>query len=185
MLKFNYLEKKFNKYYIEKKKSFSPLEISHNLEIEEVFEFSYNMTFGKFGEHRAKRTGGNYSRKKGEIFANTFQGKIAEFALYDYLKNKNFSPTKPDLGTYKLGKWDESDLEVNNKKISIKSTKAFGNLLLLEEKDWNNEGIYIPNKISYDFIVLLRIKPFCEEIMKKNKILYSNEVNKEVQRGYL
>jgi hypothetical protein len=49
--------------------------------------------------------------------------------------------------------------------ISIKATKHFGQLLLLETKDWNNNGQYIPNlslekQSQYDYFILVRTNYF-------------------------
>lgn len=57
-------------------------------DVKSAFDFAYDMSFGKNGEHRDHRSGGTYERKPGEIFANTFQGKLCEFAIYEVLKNK-------------------------------------------------------------------------------------------------
>lgn len=150
--------------------------------IEKVFEFAYGMSFGKEGEHRAHRSGGTHQRRMGEIFANVFQGKLAEFAFYNAAHGK-LEIDLPDLAKWDLGKWDDTDFIVMNKKINIKSTKSFGNLLLLETKDWNKDGLYIPNmekkSSTYDYFILVRMKPFCEDIMKKNKIFYSDFTDKE------
>jgi hypothetical protein len=91
----------------------------------------------------------------------------------------------PDLETWDLGKWDDTDFEINKYFLSVKSTKAFGNLLLLETKDWNENGEYIPNLAIngahslYDFFILVRISPYCEDMLKQHKMLFSNEVDKE------
>lgn len=179
MKEFNRLELYDDRYYINKKTVFKPLGFMLIDLIDTVFDFAYSMTFGGVGEHRTNRTGGTHKRKNGEIFSNVFQGKLAEFALYSYLKELNIQSIKPDTNPYKLGIWDNTDLEVKNKFISIKSTKSFGNLLLLEENDWDDQGNYLPNLKAYDFIVLIRIKPFLEQILKKNKLLYSEKVDKE------
>ena len=65
---------------------------------------------------------------------------------------------------------------------SRKSTKSYGDLLLLETKDWNDDGEYIPNKdkgnFRYDYTILVRFSPDGEAIMKnKNgcrELLFSN-----------
>lgn len=167
-----------NNYYITSKKTFIPLGTFKNNTIEKVFEFAYNMTFSGEGKHRDHRSGGTYKRRNGEIFANTFQGKLAECALYNLLIKNKINTTEPDFSIYKLGIWDDEDINVNGKSISIKSTKSFGNLLLLEEKDWNTNAVYLPNEKSYDYIFLIRMNPFCEEILKKNRILYSDYIDK-------
>lgn len=134
----------------------------------QTFDFAYKMTFGAEGQHRQHRSGGTHFRKQGEIFADTFQGKLAEFAVYNSLFI-DFDVNAPDLDVWNLGKWDSCDMVANGKKIAIKSTKAFGQLLLLETKDWNDEGRYIPNieqdESEYDIFILVRMKPFATEVL--------------------
>lgn len=145
--------------------------------------FAYNMTFGNNGAHRNHRTGGQVRRKNGEIFANTLQGKIAEYAVYNILKaiypNSNIS--EPDLTTDQLGIWDDSDLTIDNKKLSIKSTKSYSQLLLLETRDWDINGNYIPNNKNnngyYHYFILVRINTNIETIMKSKRLLYSNTID--------
>lgn len=116
------------------------------------FDFAYDMTFGRVGQHRAYRTGGTHVRKNGEIFANAFQGKLCEFAIYLELKDKH-DVDMPDLTVNPLGEWDDYDFRIDNYNISVKSTKFFGQLLLLEKNDWTRFGEYIPNNNEpYDFI---------------------------------
>lgn len=58
--------------------------------------------------------------------------------------------------------------------MAVKTTKSFGNLLLLEMKDWcviNDKAIYVPNKNKdgngfYDYIVLCRVKTNLQGIIK-------------------
>lgn len=177
MSNFNYLNKQANNYYINSRVPFSPIGTLSSDLVETVFDFAYQMTFGQKGEHRAYRTGGTHQRKKGEIFANAFQGKLAEYALFGILADKGINVTEPDLSIFGLGKWDSSDLTVDDELISIKSTKAFGNLLLLEENDWNKQAVYLPNGHGYDYTFLIRMNPFCEDIMKRNRFLYSDNVD--------
>ena len=167
------------KKYIAVKKFFKPRDSIKEKYVEESFEFAYSMTFGKSGEHRNHRSGGSHMRKNGEIFANTFQGKLCEFALYQVLKDKK-EITKPDLSVYKLGKWDSYDFKVGEFTISVKSTKHFGQLLLLETKDWTKEAEYIPNNNEcYDITVMVRLQDDNERIMKKNRLYYSQYCKKE------
>jgi|SaaInlLV_10m_DNA_4_1040232.scaffolds.fasta_scaffold14635_2 hypothetical protein len=173
-----------NSYYVEHKKEFrlnSPLKEET---IKQVFDFAYSMTFGKDGEHRDHRTGGELNRKKGQIFINTFQGKLAELAVYNAFHTLNPNAYKrlssPDFEVYGLGEWDDSDIVLDQLKFSIKSTKHYGNLLLLEQRDWNSNGEYLPNTSAnkgslYDFFVLVRIKPDGEKLMRGNRLLYNND----------
>lgn len=159
-------------------KEFRPNQIDIEC-IKEVFDFSFEMAFGK-GFHRKHRSGGEYLRNNIELFTNVFQGKLAEMVLYDILSKSGLQLAKPDFTIYGKGKWDETDLRCNNKNINIKSGAFFSNLLLLEAKDWTKNGEYIPNqkgreKYQYDFFVFVRIYPNF-----KTKLPYNtNEIVKE------
>ncbi len=183
----NKLRKEKNNYFIDSKKSFQNGNTFKDKTIDNVFEFAYAMTFGD-GEHRDHRTGGTMNRKKGQIFINTFQGKLSELGVYStFFKNNKEAYDKlsnPDFDVYGLGEWDDSDIELNEIKFSVKSTKFYGNLLLLETKDWSEKGEYLPNLTTdknsiYDYFVLVRIKPDGEKMMSSNRLLYSNDINKK------
>ncbi|MDK2050885.1 hypothetical protein [Aliarcobacter butzleri] len=183
----NKLKQIANEYFIQNLKTFRTGNVFKDETINKVFNFAYAMTFGD-GEHRDHRTGGNLRRKKGQIFINTFQGKLSELAIYmeffKFNKTAYIKLSEPDFAVYGLGEWDDSDITLDNIKFSIKSTKFYGNLLLLETKDWNNNGEYIPNLNTeknsvYDYFVLVRIKPDAEKLMSSKNFLYSNEINKE------
>lgn len=168
-----------NNYYVQSKKRFYAYASVLGKDKEECFNFAYDMSYAKKGEHRDSRSGGSDHRTIGQIFINTFQGKMAEFALYRYLESRQIDVDKPDMETYELGKWDLYDLNCQGRHFSVKSTKWYGDLLLLETKDWNDKGEYIPNiseGISkYDYTVLVRFSPDGEELMKQNRLLYQKE----------
>lgn len=157
--------------------------------IEKSFEFSYGMTFGNEGGHREHRSGGIIRRKKGELFCNTFQGKLAEYSIYDLFRSKNIEIDGPDLGMWERGIWDETDFEILGKKISVKSMAFFSNLLLLETADWDENGNYIPNKAAgkgtYDFFIAVRIKPDIKNIFKTNRLYYSDTADKQRLHGII
>lgn len=138
-------------------------------QVTNCFNFAYEMSFGK-GEHRAYRSGGTHERTPSEIFMNTFQGKISECALYNYLRKNDIEASQVDFRVEGLGKWDSYDIECGKRLIAVKSTKYYGQLLLLETRDWNKEGKYIPNletgKEVYDSFVLVRIKPAIEDTIE-------------------
>lgn len=174
--------------YVTKKKAFYTLGIFHYQTICNTFDFAYKMSFGNDGEHRDHRSGGKHIRKNGEIFANTFQGKLSEFAVYNQLY-KNYELKKPDMSTYGLGEWDDCDTTINGIKGTIKSTKCFGNLLLLETKDWNDSAEYIPNigkgSASYDIFILVRIDPNCEYLLRKINALYSQKLSNDLLKSII
>lgn len=150
--------------------------------VSKCVDFAYRMSFGD-GEHRSHRTGGTHNRRAGEIFANTFQGKIAEFAMYQFLRDNNMTASEPDMSIAKLGEWDSFDLECYGQRIAVKSTKFYGQLLLLETQDWNEEGFYIPNLESgnaqYDEFVLIRISPSVEDVLKAQRLLYLDFIERK------
>jgi hypothetical protein len=171
-----------NNYYVSNSRGFNGSNLS-NEAIKKAFEFSFRMCFGD-GHHRTHRTGGQYGRKKGELFCNTFQGKLAEIALYNYFHSHNIEIKEPDFGVYGQGIWDDSDLEINGKKINVKSVACQSNLLLLETKDWDSNGNYIPNLKNdstsrYDYFILARIEPDIKKQFVQKKLLYSDEITKE------
>ena len=142
--------------------------------IGECFDFAYNMAKGF---HREYRSGGNEVRRPNQIFANAFQGKLAECVLYNELIAKGYCLEKPDFKVYERGIWDSEDLEVNGKYISIKSTSFKGQYLLLETKDHDKNGTYSPNNKAYDYTVLIRIEPDIKKELQINKILYNPELS--------
>lgn len=148
--------------------------------IETVFDFAYGMTFGNEGAHRSTRSGGSHERVNGETFINTFQGKLAEYGLYNIFWKNGVVLNVPDTEKMPLGKWDRFDFIYNKKKISVKSTSYKGNLLLLETKDWNDKGIYLPNDDFYDYHILLRVKPDGKSILRTQGILKSESVSREL-----
>jgi hypothetical protein len=182
------LEKDGNYYYISNPKKFEGSLVNEN-ELNLVLNFAYEMCFG-VGHHRSYRTGGQYGRKGGEMFCNTFQGKLGELVLYQYFKAKGFILNEPDFGIYSKGVWDDTDLEINNKKINVKTVASQSNLLLLELDDWNEKGEYIPNlkngsTSNYDYFILVRINPDIKKIFKRERLMYNNEINKDIIQGLI
>ena len=184
---FSELERDGKNVKISKKKTFSPDGIFKKETIVSVFTFAYQMTFGGKGEHRDHRTGGKHRRQNGEIFANTFQGKLAECAASNLFCSIFGIIILPDFSVHGLSVWDSQDLLVNGKKISIKSSKNYGNLLLLETNDFDQSGRYLPTYNKgvesgkndsgiYDFIIMIRIDPSCEKLFKESRIFYEDDI---------
>ena len=177
---FRHLNENGNSYCISEKRPFSRVATLKPSTIEKVFDFAYEMAFTD--KHRNTRSGGSKGRTNGEIFANTFQGKIAECAACNFFFRYD-SDTAPDFGAYEKGIWDSVDLAVCGKQIAVKSTKHFGQLLLLETKDWDEHGRYIPNigksVCTYDYLMLVRIAPNCEDLLRQQRFLYSDQIDRE------
>lgn len=179
---FSKLEKKGNQFTVTGR---IPFRVDGTLKpktVESVFDFAYRMAFTAEGEHRRHRSGGERLRRNSEIFANTFQGKIAECAACNFLYKYDESVC-PDFSVSKLGEWDSVDITARGKEIAIKSTKHYGQLLLLETKDWDRRGNYKPNigrtTASYDYLFLIRLKPSCEDILRQMRMLYSDSVDRD------
>ena len=163
-----------NEYSVDKKKAFKAFGKIERLYLSCCAEFSYEMAFGE-GHHRPNRSGGDIERKPEDIFLDSFQGKLSECVVREYLGEKmGFEVSDVDMKVYGAGVWDSFDLKWGDNVLSIKSTKYYGNLLLLEEKDWDELGRYIPNEelynspSMYDYIVLVRMK-FSDDFQKRVK----------------
>lgn len=179
--KFHKLNYENNSFYVNQKKIFNS-EIATSFEkyiIEEVFLFAFEMAFGT-GKHRAYRSGGSYNRTPTEIFLDAFQGKLAEFAVYNKLTKKQIS--YPCLDVWDKGKWDVGDFIMDGKNVSVKSTRNYSNLLLLEENDFNQNGEYIPNSnitpSVYDYIILVRLNFNFRDVQNLKYLLKNNYESK-------
>jgi hypothetical protein len=173
-----------NSFYIPRTKNFNPIEIKRDY-VNETLDFAYAMTFGKDGEHRRYRSGGTHTRKNGEIFCDTFQGKLAEYFVFQRLESMGINCPRPDIEKWGLGKWDDEDFLINNKLINVKSMAFFSNLLLLETKDWDKNGLYIPNNKYYDYFIVVRIKPELKKEFRIKRMLYSNDIGYEIIKSLL
>ncbi len=185
------LKQQGNEFYITSKKDFQNQPIDKSF-VNDAFDFAYAMVFGE-GFHRNHRSGGQHKRKKGELFANTLQGKLAEFIVHEQLKQQGLTGlSEVDTSIHGQGVWDDTDLQCNGKKINIKSMAFFSNLLLLEVKDWNEKGEYIPNLNSslnsnsdsqvsthYDYFVVVRIKPDIKQRLQKARLFYANDISRQ------
>jgi len=164
------LRQENNKYYVTSKAVFEAKSVDSSY-LSKAFEFAFEMAFGR-GHHRNHRSGGKIQRSEKEIFVNAFQGKLAEVLLYNCLVENGIKCNEPDFNIYGKGKWDDVDIEANGKLLCIKSAAFFSNLLLLEAKDWDNEGKYIPNcgipyaHQAYDYFLLIRVKPDIKSIFQ-------------------
>lgn len=154
---------KLNKNYHRPKDSHLPFKSMGSIEYQDfclIFDFAYNMVFGK-GHHRSYRSGGTQQRNPILKFKDVFEGKIGEFAIYRFFLNQGINIGYPDLSIASKGVWDAGDFAYNNLNISVKSSKHFAQMLLLESQDYiisDNEVIYSPDKTKYDIILLTRVK---------------------------
>jgi hypothetical protein len=130
--------------------------------------------------------------EKEEIFINTLQGKIAEYGFYNYFKDR-VKLEAPDMNLWGQGIWEDTDFTVEYKNksydISIKSTKYFGNLLLLERARYDDKGRYLEpadggKPKQYSWIFLIRVKG----VSIKNPEQYDDNILDKIQvevSGYI
>lgn len=150
------------------KKTYSPNVTIRADEIKQCFEFAVSMAEGeKHNTDSFASQNPRFTRETGSVFRDAFQGKIAEIAFYNYYSHK-FTLNPPDFDEWERGKWEDTDFIISDSKhnknysISIKSTKSFGNLLMLEKNRYNNHGEYLEGtngkSVIHDLIFLIRIK---------------------------
>lgn len=148
----------------EGKKAFHSNISLRNESKQKCLDFATEMAYGA-GYHNPEAFGGDHHRNASEIFIDTLQGKLAELAVYNKLHSLGAAPDKlPDFGVWKRGIWEDCDFTFNEGKIkaSVKSTKSFGNLLLLEKARYSESGEYLEpangrNPILYDYTFLSRV----------------------------
>jgi hypothetical protein len=166
-------------------KPFSPNVKLLKRHVDSSIEFAKQMTFGE-GYHQPQSfAGDSHKRQKNQIFRDALQGKLAEFAIHTFLYKKGIkTDTYPSCEVWGKGIWEDCDFTLKNGSISIsvKSTKHFGNLLLLECHRYNQKGLYLEpansvTPIKHDIIVLVRVKGVENESVES----YNNTSNIECE----
>lgn len=178
---------------INKRFKFEKIDRLNNDYIRLSYKFAYEMSFTEEGHHRRNRSGGKDKRKDVPIFCNTFNGKLGEFAVYQYFLSKGINIPSPDVNIMGEGEWDSYDFLIEKgdakRKIGIKTTKRIGNLLLLETKDWSKQGQYIPNLdrgyADYDEIILVRVDSDIIKKLKAKKLYLNDQIDEAVLRHEL
>jgi hypothetical protein len=149
-----------------------------------AFDFAHAMSFGGKGVHRCHRTGGREMRRNAQIFCDAFNGKLGEFAVYQYFASKEVPLPMPDIGVYGRNIWDSSDFLYSGRRIGVKTTKKYAQLLLLEQGDWNARGQYIPNvrtgEGNYSALILVRTDSEVVEDLKKKRYYYADRIPMDI-----
>ncbi|MCQ2978415.1 MAG: hypothetical protein MJ245_01300 [Clostridia bacterium] len=139
-------------------------------------QFAYDMTYGKKGAHREN------NRAMDTIFANAYQGKLAEFAIYDYLNSYGVDCSKPDIRALGRGYWDSGDLYSGNEIISVKSSVSYMNFLRLKFDDYDEQGRYRYGYGKYkedDYIAYARVLPNINRTIKDNSFEISDLIRRD------
>lgn len=119
-----------------------------NTELEQCKQFAEESS----KTQREHRSGGTQIRELDRISEDTLRGKVGEVIVKKFFEQNPLSlkDINLDFGVYERGQWDNSDMDINGKKISIKSVKHFSKWLLLESKDILRGDIY-----DYYILVLI------------------------------
>jgi hypothetical protein len=155
--------------YITAKRQFLPNISLKKSEVKKILNFAWEMTWGQFGEHRPNRSGGSQYRNNAMRFKDVVEGKCGEFAVRKFLVEKGHKPGEVDLAVYSRGVWDDVDLTLNGKAINVKTMKHFSNLLLLEHKDYSEDGNYLGHTDSskrYDIFFCARMRSSIQEYFR-------------------
>jgi len=136
--------------------------IKWNFELtNEEFDMCEKFADNSSKSQRENRSGGTEKRDIPKIKGDTLRGKVGEVILKNFLEQEpfNFKDITLDFEVYPRGVWDKTDIKINGKNISIKSSKWYSKWLLLESKD------ILRGEVS-DYYVLVLI----ERDMKKGDV---------------
>lgn len=134
--------------------------------IKKCLDFAEMMVYGDGYQNPNSFGNEKEPRVSSEVFRDILQGKISEIGFYNFMfKQKIIPDKKPDFEVWGKGKWEDIDFTFNNGeiRISIKSTKHFGNLLLLEKHKYTKNGEFNQpvdggEPFAYDNTFLVRVK---------------------------
>lgn len=124
----------------------------------DCYKFARNMK----GKHNPNMI---MEREDWEIFRDDFRGKLGEVAVKNYF-DENVDLLTPageiDFSVSERGQWDQFDLKVEDKILSIKSVKAKSKFLMIETSRFDKFGNYAYDnenneKITIDYYVLVRV----------------------------
>ncbi len=148
-------------YSVSSKKPFKPT-VDASEYSKECIDFSYEMVWGS---GHFKESG----RDKSSIFKDSLKGKIGEFALYKHLTKLGYEIPYPDLSVHGYGISDDGDLFLEGRKLSVKTTYYFSDLLLLKKNEWDENGGYLYGKDGvdpeYKAFFLCRMRPNLDDIL--------------------
>lgn len=169
-------------FYITNRVPFKRKMYHSNEDVESCLEFAYNMSYLDKGHMKNRRSGGEILRNNGNLFCNIFDGKLAEFAVANLMNELSSSNmAKPDLEVKENGNWNCSDLSTDGININISSSSKVSNLLLLECKDWTQEGRYRhckSNEDNIDFFVFVRFDEKINKLLSDLKLAYKNVMSR-------
>jgi hypothetical protein len=163
--KINRLKQNGNVYSANSKRDYKPkMDVTEY--VKDCVEWAYNNNWGK-GHLKSE------GRDKSTKFKNALTGKFGEFGLYRHFINLGYTLPAPDLTIMPEGQWDDGDLFWEGKKISVKTTAHWKNLLLLKKEEWDSNGGYFYGKdgidYSYKAFFLCRLSPDLESVLEKIK----------------
>lgn len=129
---------------------------------DKTLEKYYKFAQGMKGKHNPDMI---FKRNHWNIFRDDFRGKLGEEALVRYIELTNETlkiNERIDTSISDRGVWDNTDLIVEKKYISVKSIRENSNFLLIEANRYekngnhkykNNDG----NSVKVDYYALVRV----------------------------
>ncbi len=115
-------------------------------------EVFHNSESGKTYMDRTKNSG-----SENKIIADIYLGKMAEYAVWNYLVSQDKFPTEPELAIYSnKRKSYDADLKIGNTKIHVKScvyNEKFSNSWVFRPND-----PIVTNPDENDFVILCALK---------------------------
>lgn len=147
----------------------------------DINEYTKDVVKWAFSQKHFKSNG----RDNQSIIKNAIIGKFGEFGPYKYLKGLGYDLPLPELLTRGYGEWDDGDIFLEGKKISVKTSSHVSNILLLKKNDWGNLGNYLFGKNGlddeYKAFFLCRVKPFINDVIPEGIVFTEENVIREFE----
>lgn len=147
--------------------------------------FEYAFSIANEDKQREYRSGGLAKRNKLQIFWDAFRGKVAECHAKVFYEYRGCRVSDIDFNIYDRGVWDQYDLIINDKIVSIKSSKHFSQLLMLETKDWINgkySGDVYDEDYTPDYFMFIRTRINVPEELEKGDDLNKKNLWQVIQK---
>ena len=147
--------------------------------------FEYAFSIANEDKQREYRSGGLARRNKLQIFWDAFRGKVAECHAKVFYEHRGCRVRDIDFDIYDRGVWDRYDLIINDKIVSIKSSKHFSQLLMLETEDWKDgkySGDVYDEDYTPDYFMFIRTRIDVPKELERGDNLNKERLWQVIQR---
>lgn len=138
---------------------------------------TYQHTLAELFSEEVFKTNGIYkdrnNSKDSKIKADIYRGKMAEFAVWNYLISLQRQATFPDIAVYpKEMKSYDADIIAGNNKIHVKSFMVGGDMPISWMFQPNDTLIVNPSDEEFiAFVIMFPVKRFEAYFVQANKVL--------------